>query len=262
MKRQPLYLQRFVVLGVVVGVFALMVFTLPWGNDAPVQTPVEPSRLTDSKTPPTPAEHPVTTASEQQLAGRPVAVEVPNRGERPPLMPAELIEQVLKEDKPLGLFMYYHKRVLLDEQGLKEYRKILSDPEMMTAVTNALMESGAGEVEPKEHYHRLMQNDYLEAALNWKDNPQKQKLLELTGNVIVKDNFSSGQTTDRRQMLAGGKMELYRLMHETDVSRTLDLREQARGTRMEKLVTWMAEENLRRLAREEQIRLEMQVKAN
>lgn len=177
---------------------------------------------------------------------------------RPALTPGELIEQVLQEDKKLGLFMHYHKTVLLDEKGRDEYRKLLADPELMTAMANDLMDPGKGEVEPKEQYHRLMQIDYLEAALNWKDNPQRQKVLALTGNVILKDNFSSDQNMDRRQMLAGGKMELYRLMYEQDVSKALDLVVQAQGTRMERLIFWMGEENLRRRAREEQIRTEMQ----
>lgn len=178
--------------------------------------------------------------------------------QRPTMMPTELIEQVLTEDKKLGNFMYYHKHVLLDERGRNEYRKLLSDPDLMKAMAKDLMDPGKGEVEPKEHYHRLMQIDYFDAALNWADNPQRQHLIELVGDIILKDNFSSGQDLDRRQMLAGGKMELYRLMYEADVSKALDIVAQAKGTRMERLTNWMAEENLRRRAKEEQIRVEMQ----
>jgi hypothetical protein len=42
------------------------------------------------------------------------------------------------------------------------------------------------------------------------------------------------------------------------VSQALDLVAQAKGTPMEDLTTWMAEENLRRRAKEEQVRAEMQ----
>jgi hypothetical protein len=176
----------------------------------------------------------------------------------PAMMPGEIIDQVLKEDKKLGNFMYYHKHVLLDEPRRDEYRKLLSDPELMKAMAKDLMAPGQGEVEPKEHYHRLMQVDYFEAALNWQDNPQRQQVIELVGNVILEDNFSTGQDINRKQMLAGGKMELYRLMYEADVSKALDLVAQAKGTPMESLTNWMAEENLRRRAQEEQIRAEMQ----
>jgi hypothetical protein len=176
----------------------------------------------------------------------------------PALMPGEIIEQVLKEDKKLGNFMYYHKHVLLDEPRRDEYRKLLSDPELMKAIAKDLRDPGQGEVEPKEHYHRLMQNDYFEAALDWKDNPQRQVVIDTVKSVILEDNFSTGQSVDRKQMLAGGKMELYRMMYEADVSQALDLVAQAKGTPMEDLTTWMAEENLRRRAKEEQVRAEMQ----
>jgi hypothetical protein len=99
-----------------------------------------------------------------------------------------------------------------------------------------------------------MQVDYFEAALTWNDNPNRQKLLEVVGGVILEDNFLGGMDLERRQMLAGTKLELYRLMHETHMKSAMDLVEQARGTRMEKLVSWLAAEDLRRSAQEAEIR--------
>ena len=155
--------------------------------------------------------------------------------QHPPQMPGSLIEEILAQDKTLALFKRYHDNVLLDGPRREEYRQLLADPEMMTAMADALMQPGAGKVEPKEHYHRLMQIDYLEAALTWKDNPQRPKVLELTGKVISKDNFGDGPSSERRQMLAGGKMELYRLMYEQDASKAQELVASTRGTRMEAL---------------------------
>jgi hypothetical protein len=185
--------------------------------------------------------------------------------EQPPPMPDELIARILKKDKRLGLFMDYHKIVLLDATRRDEYRKLLSSIEMMTAMAEDLMNPGTGQVDPEEYYRRLMQIDYFEAALTWKDNPQREKLLALTGEVIGKDNFSSDQNSARRQMLGGSKMELYRLMYEQDAQKADGLVAQAKGTRMEPLVTWMAGEELRRRTREEEIRKEVedqQAKAN
>jgi hypothetical protein len=178
--------------------------------------------------------------------------------EQPPPMPDELIARILKNDKRLGLFMDYHKIVLLDAPRRDEYRKLLSSTEMMTAMADELMKPGTGQVEPEEYYRRLMQIDYFEAALTWKDNPQREKLLALTGEILGKDNFSGDQNSARRQMLGGSKMELYRLMYEQDAHKADGLVAQAKGTRMEPLVSWMASEELRRRTREEEIRKEVE----
>jgi hypothetical protein len=176
---------------------------------------------------------------------------------RPPMSPDEIIAEVLKKDEQLAQFRAYHNVVLLDGPRRDEYRKLLSDPDMMNAMAEGLMSPGSGPAEPEEHYHRLMQIDYFEAALNWKDNPKRAEVLATTGKIIAHDNFRNDQPGDRRQMLAGGKMELYRMMYDQDDKKTNELVASARGTSMEKLVGWMSEENLRRRGREEDIRKEM-----
>lgn len=176
---------------------------------------------------------------------------------RPPATPEELVAEVLKKDEKLAKFMDYHKTVLLDGPRRDEYRKLLSDPDMMNAMAEGLMQPGSGPAEPEEQYHRLMQIDYFEAALNWKDNPRRDEVIALTGKIVSHDNFSNDQPSDRRQMLAGGKMELYRLMYDQDDKKTNEMVASAKGTRMEQLVSWMSQENLRRRTREEEIRQEM-----
>lgn len=255
MERQPSNLRWAVLGGLVVCVLAVVgALLLRGGGDPNVGSPEVVAASSPSATQPVPAPSSSAPKSAAASAAPPTAAAA--TPELPAMMPAELMEQILKEDKKLGNFMYYHKRVLLDESGRNEYRKFLADPELMKAFAKDLMAPGQGEVQPKEHYHRLMQTDYFEAALNWKENPQRQQVIELVGNIILEDNFSSGQGSDRRQMLAGGKMELYRLMYEADMSKALDLVAQAKGTRMESLANWMASENLRRRSLEEQIRTE------
>jgi hypothetical protein len=175
----------------------------------------------------------------------------------PPLMPDEIIASILKKDEKLARFRGYHNRVLLDGPTREEYRKVLADPEVMNAMAEGLMDPGKGPAEPEEQYRRLMQIDYFKAALNWKDNPKRGELLALTGKVIGHDNFSNEQPKDRREMLAGGKMELYRMMFEEDAGKAAEMVASAKGSRMEPLVSWMAEENVRRMKKEEEIRKEM-----
>jgi hypothetical protein len=179
--------------------------------------------------------------------------ELPAEFELPVAMPDQIIEQILKDNKRLGLFMNLHKAVLPDKQTREEYRKVLSDPAMMTAMAEDLMDPGSGHPEAAEYYRRLMTVDYFEAALNWNDNPQRQKVLELMQDIIAKDNFAGDQDTSRRQVLGGSKMELYRLLFEHDAQKVTELVAQAKGTRMEPLIAWMSEEERRLRAREEEI---------
>jgi hypothetical protein len=253
MEKLSLNLRRLAHGGVVVAVSVAFLLLLRIAGD--------PERAGDGKQPAT-----ADVAAARQEVARPLpAAPPPTSVEQPPPMPDELIARILKKDKKLGLFMDYHKIVLLDAPRRDEYRKLLSSIEMMTAMAEELMNPGSGQVEPEEYYRRLMQIDYFEAALSWKDNPQREKVLALTGEIIGKDNFRSDQNSARRQMLGGSKMELYRLMYDQDAAKADGLVAQAKGTRMEPLVTWMASEEIRRRTREEEIRKEVeeqQAKAN
>jgi len=187
-------------------------------------------------------------------AARPSAAvpQLPGATEQPE-MPEELMARILKKDTRLATFMDYHKTVLMDAPRRAEYRKLLASADMMSAMADALMDPGTGKVQPEEYYHRLMQVDYFEAALGWKDNPEREKVLAVTAQVIAKDQFVATQDAGRRQLLGGTKMELYRLMYEQDPRRAEALVASARGSRMEPLLSWMAGEELRRRTREAEI---------
>jgi hypothetical protein len=168
-------------------------------------------------------------------------------------MDDEVTESIVKKDKKLETFMRYYKAVVPDDQTRREYHKFLSDSATMKAMAEDLMDPGSGHPQSTEYYRRLMLVDYFEAALDWKDNPQRQNLIALTQDIITRDNFRGDQDTERRQVLGGTKMELYRLLVAQDPQRAGELIAQAKGTRMEPLVTWMTEEEIHRRTREAEI---------
>lgn len=244
MKNSSRIVQRLALAGVMVVAAVALVW---WARSDAPPSPAAPAQAAHSPAASAPAA-PDLRAS----LGQPPA------GIDPPAMPPDMIARVLKKDEKLARFMDYHKTVLLSAERRDEYRKLLSDPAMMAAMADGLMAPGSGEVNPEEYYRKLMQIDYFEAALTWKENPQRDRVVDLTGEIIAKDNFATGQNTARRQMLGGTKMELYRLLHEQDAARTEQLVAAAKGTRMETLVAWMAQEELRRRTREEEIHKEVQ----
>lgn len=206
-------------------------------------------------------------AAGEHTAATPTAAKVPRSAANPALpgrqlvedadelmsMDDEVTESIIKKDKKLETFMRYYKSVVPDELTRREYHKFLSDPATMKAMAEDLMDPGSGHPQSTEYYRRLMLVDYFEAALDWKDNPQRQNLVAMTQDIITKDNFRGDQDTDRRQVLGGTKMELYRLLYAQDPQFAGQLVAQAKGTRMEPLVDWMAQEEIHRRTREAEI---------
>lgn len=229
--------KRLIVGGVLLGLAAALL--LRWNLEASTDSEIAASGSPKRE---------ATRVSASSLTGdrRPALPQLPSTTE-------EIITQALQSDEKLGAFMALHDTVLPDAVKREEYRELLSSLDMMTAMAEALMDPGSGRVEPAEPYRRLMQIDYFEAALAWTNNPRREKVLELVGAIITKDNFRGDQDSARRQMLGGTKMELYRLMYEQDAPRAQEMVALAKGTRMESLVSWMAHEELRRRTREAEI---------
>ncbi|HET9624874.1 MAG TPA: hypothetical protein VFP84_26080 [Kofleriaceae bacterium] len=199
------------------------------------------------------------SAAAPAAAGRPaprtpsLAVDKPLASVETPIMDDEVLDAIVKKDPLLAKFMKHYKAVLPDKQGLEDYHKLLSDPAMMKAMADELMDPGKGHPASEEYYHRLMVVDYFAAGLDWKDNPQREKLIETTQAVITKDNFEPGQDDARKQVLGGTKMELYRKLASQEPEKAQALVAQAQGTRMEKMVNWMAQEDSHRSVREKEI---------
>lgn len=160
-------------------------------------------------------------------------------------MPQHILAQLREEDALMGAFQSYHQRALLDAPSLAQYQAILSSPENIASLEQALRSAGEGEMTLKEHFHRLMRIDFLKAALTWKQNPARAQLLETVSRLVLEDNFAEGQEVERQYALAGGKMELYHLLAEHDPSMARMVADKARGTRLEKLVTFLAERDQR-----------------
>jgi hypothetical protein len=231
--------------GVVVGILVAVTLFMKGREDGPVR---ESSREASSG-----------EANPSSVASTAPSIEPPQAAPEPsPAMPEEVFAQILKKDKKLATFMDFKKTVLLDTARRDEYRRLLSSVDMMNAMAEELMKPGSGHVEPEEYYRRLMQIDYFEAALDWKDNPQRDKVLAVTGEIIGKDNFVAGLDSARRQTLGGNKMELYRLMYAQDPQKAEALVQQAKGTRMEPMVSWMVAEEVRRHTREQEIQKEVE----
>ena len=243
MEKLSLTSKRLLMLGVVVGLAIVVALVL---------------REQDTPTVARPASGPTVASAAATRGHRPVpSISLPGDpsfdDEDVRTMDDEVLESIIKKDKKLEQFMRYYKAVVPDEQTRREFHKMLSDPATMKAMAEDLMDPGDGHPQSTEYYRRLMLVDYFDAALGWKDNPQRQHVMELMQDVINKDNFRGDQDNERRQVLGGTKFELYRLLYAQDPQKAGELVAMAKGTRMEPMVSWMAEEEIHRRTREAEI---------
>jgi hypothetical protein len=162
----------------------------------------------------------------------------------------QLKKSIHKEDERLALFSYYHERVLPDSVSRERFHELLSDSGMLAHVQRGLLFPGEKRETLRGNIKRLMQIDYLRDALSWKENPRREQILSAVKDMILEDNFLPEYGEDMRVSLAANKMELYELLYAQDPKRAEALVTEARGSRLEALMTHLAERNQRLVAQE------------
>src|SRR3954471_5620389 len=155
----------------------------------------------------------------------------------------DVMHRVVDNDQQLHAFKAFYDRPLLDEDSLKQYHALLSDPATLAAVQHDLLYPEETKADQASSIKRLMKIDYLHEALDWKDNPQHALVLGVVSNVILTDNYPPDMAMDMRVSLSGNKQELFQLLDEYEPAKAKALLEAAKGTRLEAMVAWIASSN-------------------
>jgi hypothetical protein len=153
----------------------------------------------------------------------------------------DLLEIVLKDDKELDRYMYYHNRPLLDAPSRLQYQKLLSDPEMLAHVQEDLLYPEEKKETRVGDLKRLIDIDYLRDALDWSENPMRDTVLSHVSDILLTDNFPEDMGMDMRVSLAGNKMELYELLYDNAPERADTVVQASKGTRIEAMLTYIAD---------------------
>ncbi len=231
----------------------------------------------DAPEPPVPqASAPVSAApSEPPLASpfkaRPPVVRVPDRLVAPEVPPGDegehgefttstdLVKQkIFKTEPKLAQFSYYREHVLLDSNSRKDYEALLADRAMYEQTRHALLYPMEARDSMESNIQRLIRIDYLREALAWRANPERGHLLSEVESLILEDSFGSTMPPDVKRSVAATKMELFELFHDQEPGRARAMVEAARGTRLERLLEYIAARNQRRLAKEKELSLQAQ----
>lgn len=172
---------------------------------------------------------------------------------------ADVIRRIVDADPQLKKFMYWHHRPLLDEPGRAQYHTFLADRGVMADVAHDLLYPDEAVADQASNIKRLMKIDYLRAALAWKENPEREAILDLICEMILTDNYPPDMAMDMRLSLSGNKLELYALLDEYAPERAAALAQTARGTRLEALIAHISNSNTTRKQREAELDTEVAI---
>ncbi len=155
----------------------------------------------------------------------------------------DVMHRVVDNDQQLHTFKAFYDRPLLDEDSLKQYHALLSDPATLAAVEHDLLYPEETKADQASSIKRLMKIDYLHEALDWKDNPQHALVVGTVTNVILTDNYPPDMGMDMRVSLSGNKQELFQLLDQYEPTQAQAVLQASKGTRLEAMVAWIAKSN-------------------
>ncbi|HEX5744737.1 MAG TPA: hypothetical protein VFZ09_00760 [Archangium sp.] len=167
-------------------------------------------------------------------------------------------QKIFKTEPKLAQFDYFREHVLLDSNGRKDYQALLADRAMYEQTRQSLLHPESAKDSMPANVKRLMQVDYLREALAWKENPERKPLLSEVERIILEDSFGPDMAPDVKRSLAATKFELFELLYRQDPERALALAESARGTRLEKLMEYIATRAQGIVAKEKEMSLQAQ----
>jgi hypothetical protein len=167
-------------------------------------------------------------------------------------------QKLFKTEPKLAQFDYFREHVLLDSNGRKDYQTLLADRTMYEQTRNVLLHPGDAKDSMESNVKRLMHIDYLREALAWKENPERPHLLSALEGIILEDSFDPAMDADVKRSLAATKFELFELLYKQEPERAKALVGAARGTRLEKLLEYIATRTQRIVAKEQEMSLQAQ----
>lgn len=153
-----------------------------------------------------------------------------------------VLRRIVANDRSFSEFAYYHDHVLLNVEQRDSYRDFLSDPEVLSKVRDDLAYPEETEESIEGNVKRLVEIDYLKEAIAWKENPERETAFAVVEDVILENNIPSDMDRGLRTSLAGNKMEMYRLLDDSDPTRAASVLERAKASDLSRLIQYISEQ--------------------
>jgi hypothetical protein len=117
-------------------------------------------------------------------------------------------------------------------------RAMLADPALIDAAKGDLCATEPS-LTDEGQYKRMSRADFLDAALEWHDNPARASVLEAVEEAIFAPNIGGARPIELQRSLAGDKMELFMSLLDRDPARAEEIAARARGTNLERLLSYV-----------------------
>jgi hypothetical protein len=144
--------------------------------------------------------------------------------------------KLLAANKDLADYKYFEEKVLRTQAETQSFQSMLASTERLGKAFERLAAPTEKEFSDEAELERMYQVDYLEQALRWKENPEREKVLDLTERIILADTLSPELPLELRRSRAGDKLELFKVLQEVAAERARRTVERARGTRVAKIL--------------------------
>lgn len=193
------------------------------GQVKPGQAPEGPSPTTDAPAPGTPAALPPEYIGSRDHVRR----------------------KVLAANKDLEDYKFFEQKILRTPGETQAFQAMLASTERLDRAVARLTSSGETAYSSEVELERMYQVDYLEQALRWKENPERERVFALAEQIILADNLVPTLPIELRRSLAGDKLELYAVLQAVAPERAQRIAERARGSGVEKLLAFAGSPTVR-----------------
>jgi hypothetical protein len=195
-----------------------------------------------------PAQHSAQIAGELPVAWRSDAVvddegeptdraELDGHIEEPETSLSRARESMLEANADIADYRRLRLKALLTAEERDQLHRMLKNPTLIEAAKRDLVETG-DTFSREEQLMRMARVEYLDAALEWKDNPERAAVLDAAEEALLAPNIRASQDRMMQHSVAGDKVELYLALQERDPAKAAEIASKAKGTDFEKLITY------------------------
>jgi hypothetical protein len=136
----------------------------------------------------------------------------------------------------LQRFAELKAKVLRTDDEAREYAAMLADTKRMRAAKTDLLAKSEKAFDPSMQLQRMYQVSYLDAALSWRDNPERQAAMGSVLDVLREPTVGRGMSIEQVKSIAGDRIELAISLRGNDGAAADAFRKEVQGTPIEKVL--------------------------
>ncbi|MBJ6761645.1 hypothetical protein JGU66_12790 [Myxococcaceae bacterium JPH2] len=159
---------------------------------------------------------------------------------RPRMFVDDLRDKMMEQHPDLAEFRTLQRKVLQTPAEKQRLHAIYQDREQIAAAKKDLLAESETTFNDDNQFLRLYRTEYLGAALEWTENPERAHVLDTVESLVAAKNLKPNQDQALRRSLSGDKAELMMILLYNDRPRAEQLitEAQAQGSEYANLLVY------------------------